>query len=253
MRLEVFIEACHAALLSEDTCAVKARDYLISERGIRMDTIQRFKIGYCNDTQELPDTEPPHGRMLHNKIIVPVWSDFGEVVGCGARIPDKAEKGWVNNTGWTKGKHLFLLNVAREAIFDANKAYLFEGYTDGIVAHQEGLPNAVSELGTALGLRLIGLLKRYTNRVCVCLDTDKESLSGQVAQAKQLLSLSEACFEELYSIQMPEGVDPDEFILKNGLRAFYEMERPVGKSDLKTCAEFIESVKEKRKRERKRK
>ena len=159
---------------------------------------------------------------MRRKIIVPVYSEFGGTVGVAVRSPDPSLKGWWNSR-FEKQSNLFGFNDARRSMFLQDKAYLFEGYMDVIVVNQDGLLNACGLMGTALGYRRIGLLKRYCNKVCLCFDSDANQ-AGQMAQDRSVYELSRFEFDSISKIDLPIGVDPDEFVVQNGLDEFLALE-----------------------------
>ena len=129
--------------------------------------------------------------------------------------------------------------MARQKIFEDNKIYLVEGYIDGILLYQENLRAVCSLMGTALTSRKIGLIARYCNNICLCLDADKNQ-SGQKAQNKAIFSLKEFGFcESLSVIDLPIGVDPDVFVTKNGLEAFLANERQLKTKEILNICDKI--------------
>ena len=64
---------------------------------------------------------------------------------------------------YTKGQHLFALNLAKETIKDRDSVIVMEGYFDVITAHQFGIKQAVATLGTAMTDKQAKLLMRYTD------------------------------------------------------------------------------------------
>jgi len=65
-----------------------------------------------------------------------------------------------------------------------------------------------------------GLLARYCDKVCLCFDTDEKSQAGQVARARSIYELYQYGWKDISLIAMPIGVDPDEYIIKNGKEVF---------------------------------
>ena len=240
MHLTEHIDQCSQAIWRDE--GGRALRYLTDSRRVDEDTIRLLRLGYCGAGQKLPDGESEqNGYLFRNKVIVPVAAEFGDPVGVAARSTVKAETGWVNSsatTGFEKGQNLFLLDQSRRAIFEANKAYVFEGYIDGIIALQQGLPNVVAVMGTALTPRHIGLLKRYCDQLCVCFDTDQNT-AGQLGAARSLLALHTYGFRDLWRIDLPKGEDPDEFILRLGVAEFKKLERPVTNNDLRLCEDLV--------------
>jgi DNA primase len=241
MSLLSFIKKCHGNLVDNisNPEVIIAREYLQS-RNVLDSSIKSVIIGYCNSDANLPDSVKHFGEeyrkedngkwdmssYLRGRLIVPVFSEFNEIVGLATRKPS-AEKG---NTWWNlpnpfkKGNHLFLLNQAKRSIFETNKVYLVEGYMDAIVLHQYGLKNVVSLMGTALTSRKVSLIARYCNNVCLCFDTD-ENQAGQKASDLSISILKKTNFCETISIiRLPVKEDPDIYISENGLQSFLDKE-----------------------------
>jgi DNA primase len=252
MSLKSFILQCHNTLVNEqDQEVLIAQDYLKS-RNVLDKTIKSVIIGYCKSDEVIPDPVRFFGEelrkedekwdlsyYLRGRIIIPVFSEFGSVVGIATRKPTK-EPG---NTWWNlpapfrKGSHLFLLNTNKKNIFKKNKIYLVEGYMDAIILKQFGLDNVVSLMGTALTTRKIGLIARYCNNVCLCFDVDKNE-AGQKARDISIAILKKFDFCENISVihDLPVGTDPDEFVAQNGLDEFLKKEVVLKDSDIeKIC------------------
>lgn len=246
--LDQFIRKCHDNLLSEQGESVVALQYLQNERHLKSNTILINQIGYCNSKDILPDEIKFFGKsagemlngngynyFIQGKVILPVFSEFGKIVGFATRTPSSEP----DNTWWNlslpfhKSHHLFLLDKVRKEVFENNKIYLVEGYIDAIVLRQEGLKGIVSVMGTNLSPRTVGLIARYCNNVCVCLDVD-ENKSGQKGQDKIIYILKK--FDFCDSISVIEGLpvkeDPDVFVIKNGVSEFLKKERKLTDSEI---------------------
>ena len=235
MELSQFVQQCHSVLLGDE--GITARHYLLNERGLAASTIERLQLGFCGGSQELPGSSPELQKknwLMKNRVTVPIGGEFGEIVGCAARVPNPKENGWWN-TSFDKGHHIFLFDRARKAIFDADKVYVFEGYMDTMILHQEGLLNSVGLMGTALGYRRIGLLKRYCNRVCLCFDSDANK-SGQEARDRSVFEVSRFKFDDISEISMPLEVDPDDYVLQHGLEEFLRLERRMAAGEIQAIA-----------------
>ena len=94
-----------------------------------------------------------------------------------------------------------------------------EGYTDCIMAHQQGVPNAVAVLGTALTERHIPLLRRYAETVLLVLDGDE---AGQ-KRASEVLEIFVGHSVDLRILTLPRDLDPCDFIGTHGGEAFREL------------------------------
>jgi DNA primase len=169
---------------------------------------------------------------MGGRITVPIRSEFGDVIGIAVRSVKPEDKGWWN-TSFDKAKNIFLFDKARKEIYAQNKAYIFEGYMDGICLSQEGLWNSVVMMGTNLGLRKISLISRYCDRICLCFDNDPNN-AGLIGQLKTLSDLNMLGFTNVSKINMPtKGTDPDEFVLAEGLDSFLDLEVEVSMKELK--------------------
>jgi DNA primase len=235
--LEQFIKNCHNNILCNNAESNRAKDYLIDERGLTLETIKKHNIGYCNAYGKLPEEITFFGRdkkdgdkgfayFIKGRLIVPVYNEFGESIAFATRKPS-VEPG---NTWWNcpykKGNHLFLLDKARKSMFDNNKVYLVEGYMDALVLYQEGLHNVVGLMGVSISSRKMGLIIRYCNNICMCLDVDA-SEAGQKAQEEAICILKKFDFCESISVLdgMPVDKDPDIFVLENSLKELLSKER----------------------------
>jgi len=240
--LNQFIKKCHNNL--RDNCGHEfdvARKYL-DGRNISSKSINFNCIGYCPYDEQIPDEILFYGKniselddksngfsyFIKGKIIIPIYAEFGRIVGFATRKPssDAGNTWWNLSKPFYKGHHLFMLDKNRKNIFNSNKIYLVEGYIDAIILNQFGLKGVVGLMGTSLSPRKIGLIARYCNNVCLCLDVDK-NMAGQDAQDEAIYSLKKFDFCENISIieGLPVGEDPDVFVAKNGLDKFLKMEK----------------------------
>jgi DNA primase len=248
--LNQFIKQCHDNLLNSKASEVSiARDYLV-KRNIKDSSLLLHDIGYCNYKDQIPKEIAFYGKeekdidingkggysyFIRGKVIVPIYSEFGLIVGFATRKPSfEAGNTWWNlSKPFHKSNHLYLLDKARKNIFDSNKIYLVEGYIDAILLNQEGLKNVVCLMGTNLSPRQVGLLARYCSNICLCLDVDKNN-AGQKAQGKSIYSLKRFDFHESISVVdgLPVGEDPDVFVTKNGLPELLKLERTLSDSEV---------------------
>lgn len=166
---------------------------------------------------------------FRNRVMFPVVSLARKPLAFSGRTLDAEERAkYVNSPEtayYTKGKHLYGLNVAQRAIREEGYAVLVEGNFDVVALHARGLNMVCAALGTALTPEQARLLKRYTERVVLLFDADE---AGQNAARKALeVLLGEDVTEVLYC-GLPEGSDPDDFVQEHGadaLRARIESAR----------------------------
>lgn len=246
-RLEEFVLSCHKNISSGDLEIETAIDYL-TQRGLKYQTINKHKIGYCHTRDTIPDEIAFYGKenrdddkygkgfdyFIRGRIIIPIYSEFQNLVGFATRKPsfDKGNTWWNLSSPFKKNNHLFLLDKARKNIFSENKIYIVEGYMDALILMQEGLNNVVAVMGTTLSHRKIGLIARYCNNVCICLDVDQNN-AGQIAQQEFVYSLKQFNFcESISVISLPMGVDPDVYVMQNGLKSFLDLEHKLGETEI---------------------
>jgi DNA primase len=252
METPVFVDACHKALAAEEGECKQALDYLRQARGLTQPVIDEFSLGYCASRQAVPDSRRTDGMYnendaLRHKIIVPIYSEFGILVGAAARSPNPDEKGWWN-TKFRKEHQIFLFNKSRKAIYESNLAIVFEGYMDALVAWQMGIHNCCAIMGTNLGYRRIGLLARYCDRICFCLDNDHND-AGLLGELKSMSDLWRFGLKRVTKIELPQGVDPDEYLLKCGVEAFHAQERQVTHHELRNADKQYEELREKKRKQ----
>jgi len=239
----------------------KVQAYLSQQRGLSEATIEAFGLGYAPDAWEVGlshfkskgytqedllacglATERETGAStsrsgvydrFRNRIMFPIRDDRGRMAGFGARIVDPQDIPKFLNSPQTavfdKGRLLYGLDRARKALRTQDQAVIVEGYLDVIALHQAGYTNVVSPMGTALTEVQLRLLKRFTQRIVLALDSDaagdKATLRGlQIARqaldresdpvfdARGLLGYEARLQADIRVTTLPEGVDPDEVV-----------------------------------------
>lgn len=173
---------------------------------------------------------------FRNRVMFPIRDGMGRMAGFGARILNPEDMPKFLNSPQTalfdKGRLLYGLDQARKAIRAQDQVVIVEGYLDVIVLHQGGFRNTVSPMGTALTEDQVRYLKRFTRRMVLALDADaagaKATLRGlEVARqamdhspemsfdARGLLRNEARLQADLRVTTIPEGMDPDEVVLRN--------------------------------------
>lgn len=247
-------EHFHANLLSTPT-GQAARSYLVG-RGFSDEILRRFRIGYAPPAwddlltcRELAGFSPGllalaglvksrttgtgHYDTFRNRIIFPIRDEQGRVVAFGGRhLPGVTSEPSDPNASppakylnspetpiFSKARTVFGLDLARPRIVETRIAALVEGYTDVVIAHQCGASNVVSVLGTALTEHHLQLLRRFADKVVLIFDADA---AGETAVNRSIeLFLSQPV--EIAIATLPNGMDPDEFLLKHGTTAFNKL------------------------------
>ena len=216
-----------------------ARRYL-KERGLDKETVQAFGIGFA----------PPGGRALRQelerrgipvevgvlagllgkgqrgaydwfrgRIMFPVSDARGRVVAFGGRALGEEGAKYINTAEtplFTKGEHLYGLDVALRTFRPFDRVILVEGYMDVVSLYRHGIGPAVASLGTAFTPSQARLIKRYANEVILAYDADG---AGKSAAQRGLALLAREGLRVRVA-RLPEGDDPDSFVRAHGKEAF---------------------------------
>lgn len=160
-----------------------------------------------------------HYDRFRHRLIFPIMDVRGRVISFGGRSLDAQEPKYLNGPEtavYVKGRHLYGLAQAREAISLGKTAIVVEGYFDAVVLSDGGVHHVVSPLGTALTTDQARLLKRYAETVVLAFDPDA---AGETATLRGIDLLVEAGLQVRVA-QLPQAVDPDEVLRQRGLPAF---------------------------------
>lgn len=232
--------------LATDAAGQIARDYL-AKRGVSQEAIQLFRLGYAPDAWDdtlnwsrskgysvdlveqaglviKAQTENRHYDRFRGRLMFPICDEQGRVIGFSGRVLAGDEKvaKYVNSPEtpiFTKGKVMFGLDKSRRAILDAGAAIVCEGQLDLIAIYMAGVQHVVAPQGTAFTADHARILKRYTNEVVLCFDSDN---AGQKAtrRVQDELIASELAIRVA---QLPASHDPDSFIKAFGPERFREI------------------------------
>lgn len=214
------------------------------ERGFREETIKKFGLGYSpnifdaftkkalKDGYQLDYLEKTgltikgenqNFDRFKNRVIFPIHSMSGRVLGFGGRIltNDKKVAKYLNSPEseiYHKSKILYGIFQAKQAIAKQNNCFLVEGYTDVIQMYQSGIENVVASSGTALTPDQIRLVNRLTKNITVLFDGDAAGLRASLRGIDLIL-------EEGMNVRVcsfPDGEDPDSFSKNNSLETILE-------------------------------
>ncbi len=157
--------------------------------------------------------------LFRGRLIFPIYDLSGRVVAFAGRVLDDSKPKYINSPEspiYHKGRVLFGLYQARQAMRQAGDVLLVEGYFDQLALNRAGFANAVATCGTALTVDHARLLKRYVQRVVLLFDQDD---AGQQATFKAMATLQEEGVPAAV-IELPAGEDPDSFLQAQGSEAF---------------------------------
>ncbi len=171
-----------------------------------------------------PAAEADRGRYdwFRDRVMFPIRSVTGEVIGFGGRVLDDSKPKYMNSPEtpvFSKGRELYGLFEARQALRDRGYVLVVEGYMDVVALAQSGFANAVATLGTACTADHVHKLFRHTDSVVFSFDGDA---AGRRAAGRALeAALPHAT--DLRSVRflfLPPEHDPDSFVRSQGAAAF---------------------------------
>ena len=152
-----------------------------------------------------------------NRLMFPILDTAGRPIAFGGRVMGEGEPKYLNSPDselFNKRFNLYGLSIAKRTRRDF--LMMVEGYMDVLSLHQAGFDNAVASLGTALTREQATLMKRYTDKVILCYDSDGAGTKA----AQRAIPILDAVGLEVKVMQVPGTKDPDEFIKENGAEAF---------------------------------
>ncbi len=162
-----------------------------------------------------------HDRF-RGRIIFPIFSLTGKVLGFGGRSIFNAEPKYLNSPEtpvYSKGKVLYGLNWTKEDVREKGELILVEGYTDFASLFQAGIRNLAASLGTSLTEQQVALAGRFAPRLILNYDGDT---AGRNAAFRAL----PVCFEKGLQVKvlvLPQDLDPDSFIRQNGPERYLKL------------------------------
>lgn len=229
----------YESVLHNSPAGAPALEYL-KKRGIHEESIRKFQLGFSPSSwdslyqrakkrgfthEELQEA----GLCLQGKkglydrfrarIVFPIFDATGRVIGFGGRAMGEEELKYINSPEtslFSKGNTLYGLSLAKKGVQDKGAVAVVEGYTDVILAHQNGFHNFVATLGTSLTPAHSRLLKRHTDRVLIVFDGDT---AGERASKRGIEVLLDEDLE-VQVVELPQGLDPCEFLVSKGAGAF---------------------------------
>jgi DNA primase len=223
----------------------KAIDYL-KQRGIDGETARRFGIGYAPDgwsnvldkfgkTTEATDRllatgliirkdNGKHYDRFRERIMFPIRDQQGRCIGFGGRAIGDNEPKYLNSPEtvlFHKGRELYGLYEARQALRQIDRLVVVEGYMDVIALVRHGIEFATATLGTATTADHLNRLFRVTENVVFCFDGDR---AGKAAAWRALENALPQIREgrQISFVFLPDGHDPDTYVNEHGAEAFVD-------------------------------
>ena len=232
--------------LADPGTGAAAREYL-QKRGFTPETIKKFRLGVAVDAwdallrspvgRKFPppllatagllktrDNGNGHYDTFRNRIMFPIRDESGRTIALGGRVmPGSSDHAKYLNSPETplfnKSRCVFGLDMARQRIVETRAAVVVEGYTDVVMAHQFGVSNVVSILGTGMTEGHVNILRRFADKIILLFDAD----SAGDAAADRVVELFLTQPVEIAVASIPDGLDPDEFLMQHGADGFEKM------------------------------
>ena len=232
----------------------RAIDYL-KGRGLTGEIAGRYRMGYApDDWQGLKTAFPSYddktlvelGLVITNedkrydrfrdRVIFPIQNARGVVIGFGGRVIDQGEPKYLNSPEtplFQKGREIYGLVQARDAIRAAGRVLVVEGYMDVVALAQFGVGYSVATLGTAITPVHVAKLLRLTDEIVYCFDGDA---AGRKAAWRALETTLPVAPDNkpIKFLFLPEDQDPDTYIRANGKEKFEQLVR-----NAETLSQFL--------------
>ena len=234
------------AILMTTKMGEEARQYLY-DRGLDDEMLRHFQIGlapaegnylYQSVSGKFSENIMAESGLFHisdmgtmydafqDRIMFPLSDDTGRVIAFSGRLWREQAEGtkpqgkYKNSRGtllFNKSYELYHLDKAKQVAKKNHELYLMEGFMDVIAAYRAGIENAVASMGTALTQEHVAHLSKFTKKVILAYDGDK---AGRLATAKALEVLEK---QEVEVVQIPDQMDPDEYLNKNSPQALADL------------------------------
>lgn len=218
----------------------------VTGRGIDGSTAKRFGIGYAPDgwsnvldkfgkspeaVERLLATgliirkdNGQHYDRFRDRIVFPIRDARGRTIGFGGRTMGDGEPKYLNSPEtvlFHKGRELYGLYEARQALRQIEQLVVVEGYMDAVALARHGIDFAVATLGTATTSEHLNRLFRLTDNVCFAFDGDRAGRKAAWRALENALPLIREG-RQIRFMFLPEGHDPDSYVNELGTDAFLE-------------------------------
>ena len=232
----------YKTFLNNDKSGVEAINYL-KKRGLTDELIDKFDIGLspnfgdtlykvlksCDyleldmaDMGLVENNSKGYYDIFSNRIMFPIKDEMGNVLGFSGRIFKTNDNSKYINSKETKifkkGEVLFNINLAKPEMIKKHRAILHEGQMDVIASYRSGLGEAICSLGTAFSDKQANLIKKFATEVIVCYDGDKAGITNSI----KAINVFKRNGFKVYSVMLPDLMDPDEYVLKYGPEKYKE-------------------------------
>lgn len=214
-----------------------ALEYLLN-RGFTLPIIEKFQIGYSLSSWDIAvkflakrkydatlmeragliiksDKENKYFDRFRDRIIFPIIDRKGNTVAFSGRALEDNHPKYLNSPEtpiFNKSSTLYNFYSARSSIRKSQQAVLFEGFADVIAASRAGIENGVATMGTSLTDEHVSILKRNSQTITICYDSDSAGIEAAF-RAGQLLTKARC---QVKVVVLPDGLDPDDYVNQYG-------------------------------------
>ena len=222
-----------------------ALNYL-KKRGMSEELIEQFGLGYAPDQRILKPffqqqkvdyqllrksglfSEDQQGELRDRfieRIMYPIKNGQGQVIAFSGRLIDASKTNlpkYLNSPEtsiFNKRRTLFNFDVARKAARKDGRLYLFEGFMDVISAFAAGIENGIASMGTSFTEEQVAIIGRATKQLDICYDGDQPGQNA-IDRAISLVNDHRPNQLQVKVVQLPAGIDPDEYVQKYGPQQF---------------------------------
>lgn len=218
----------------------------LKKRGLTGEIAAKFGLGYAPDgwqpLEQIFNDYAKNAALLESGLVIdnengrrydrfrdrimfPIVNQRGLIIGFGGRVLDKGEPKYLNSPEtllFEKGRELYGLYQARQAIRDAGKVIVVEGYMDVVSLAQYGVNYAVATLGTSTTPTHIQKLLRQTDRVVFCFDGDNAGRKAAWRALENALPLLQDG-KAVDFLFLPQDEDPDTYVRHFGTERFEQL------------------------------
>jgi DNA primase len=233
-------EAFHQAL----NWTPNAADEYLKQRRVSADIITKYGFGFAPESWDylLRRLGQKHGEKrleqvglitprkektgyydrFRNRLMIPIHSDTGALVGFGGRSLDGGEPKYLNSPEselFNKSRLLYNIHRSKDAMRRYDRAILVEGYFDAIAIDHAGVPGVIASMGTSLTAGQASLMRRFTRNVVIAYDGDAAGRAATLRAAQVLL----AAGLNVSALDLRGEKDPDSLVQKHGTDKFLEV------------------------------
>lgn len=236
-KLRKLMSIAHKFFVKNDE---KAVNYFAS-RGMSPDDasliVNSYEIGFCENNNVYnylkaagveEDTMVRSGLFYDdgtcryiNRVTIPIKNEYGKIISfTGRDVTGEAKSKYMHGKTspiFKKSNLVWNLSDVRKLISEQDRVIVCEGQMDAIAVTEAGIP-AVSILGSKISENQLRLISKLTNNIYMLFDSDKAGEEGLLQSFKMISELElESVF---YSVTLPGGKDPDDFIREKGVESF---------------------------------